>query len=78
MAKTVFDLKNSKKIFFEVSFQFSLLNKLKNIFCFRWNLKKLFKKKFAHFRVTAQIFWGLATKERGNLKTLNFGIGVLQ
>ena len=61
MAKTVFDLKNSKKIFFEVSLQFSLLNKPKNIFCFR-----------------PLIFWGLAPKERGNIKTWNFGIGVLQ
>ena len=35
MANTVFDLKNSKKKFLEVALQFSLLNKLKNIFCFQ-------------------------------------------
>ena len=39
-----------------------------------WNEKK----KFPHFRVTPLIFWGLAPKERGNIKTWNFGIGVLQ
>ena len=38
-----------------------------------WNEKK----KIPHFRVTPQIFWGLASKERGNIKTWNFGIGVL-
>ena len=27
-------------------------------------------------RVTVQIFWGPATKERGNMKTWNFGIGI--
>ena len=32
----------------------------------------------ADFRVTVQIFWGPATKERGNIETLNFGIGVQQ
>ena len=42
-------------------------------------LKILIKKfSFAHFRVTVQIFKGPATKERGNFKTCNFGIGVLQ
>ena len=33
---------------------------------------------FPHFRVTPLIFWGLPPKERGNIKTWNFGIGVLQ
>ena len=33
---------------------------------------------FAHFRVTLQIFWCPATKERDNIETWNFGIGVQQ
>ena len=78
MAKTVFDLKNSKKIVFSIS----------SVFAFKQGKPyvvsgETFKKNYkfflcAYFRVIAQIFWGLATKERGNLKTRHFGIGVLQ
>ena len=32
----------------------------------------------ADFRVTVNIFWGPATKERGNIETCNFKIGVRQ
>ena len=39
-----------------------------------WNEKKF----SPHFRVTPLIFWGLVPKERGNIETWNFGIGVLQ
>ena len=77
MVKTVFYLYRGKTIW--VSLQFMLLNKLKNIFCFRCNLYKCEIKKICpHFMVTVQIFKGPATKERGNFKTCNFGIVFLQ
>ena len=81
MAKTVLNLKNINFFFFflSISSVFPFKQAKEHILFQVKPLKKFNNIIFeAHFRVTAQIFWGLATKERGNLKTWNFGIGVLQ
>ena len=78
MAKTVFGIKNSKQIFFSISSVFAFKQAKEHIL-FQVILKNFLNENisFAHFRVTAEIFCGLATKERGNIKTWHFGIGVL-
>ena len=78
MGKTVFDLKNSKTNLIKVSLQFLLFNKLKNIFCFRWKLKK-FEHKICfppHFRVVVQFFWrhyDQGKRQHKDMKFWNWG-----
>ena len=77
MGKTVFDLYKVKiNIFLNIS-SFLALKKSKNVFLLCCRLQNG-TKKIADIRVTVNIFWGPATKERGNIKTWNFGFGVQQ
>ena len=79
MGKTVFDLYKDKiNIFLHISL-FLAFKKIKEYISPCPRLEKRFKLFFkADIRVTFQIFWGPATKERGNIETWNFGIGVQQ
>ena len=79
MGKTVFGQKNIYIFFLIISSVFAF-KQAKEHTLFQVKTLKILNKNcfFAHFRVTVKIFRGPATKERGNIKTLNFGIGVLQ
>ena len=78
MAKTVFDIKNSyTNMFSPFSSVFAFKQAKETNFVSGVTFDNIFFL-FAHFRVTFQIFWGPATKERSNIKNWNFGIGVLQ
>ena len=71
-AKTVFDLYKVKiNIFLNIS-SFLALKKSKNVFLLCCRLQN--GKKIADIRVTVNIFWGPATKERGNIKDMKFWI----
>ena len=80
MGKTVFGLKNIFIFFLIISSVFAFKQAKEHTLFQVKTIKKNLNKNcfFAHFRVTFKIFRGPATKERGNIKTLNFGIGVLQ
>ena len=60
MAKRFWSVQGQNKYFFEYL-----------------KIDKLFSSSFfsSDFRVTVHIFWGPATKERGNIETWHFGIG---
>ena len=66
MSKTVFDLYKVKINFFLNFTSFLAFQKSKNTFPPVAGFKN---KICVDFRVTAKIFKGLATKERGNIKT---------
>ena len=74
MSKTVFDLYKVKIIFFLHFTSLLTLKKSKNMFPPIAGFKKVFILNFfVDFRVMVQIFTGLATKERGNMKFWNWG-----
>ena len=69
MGKTVFDLYKVKILILNFT-SFLALKKSKNTFPPVADFKKVFKQIFfVEFRATAQIFRGLATKERSNIQT---------
>ena len=74
MAKTVFNLKNSLKNIFWSIFSVFAFKEAKEYILFQVKTYKMWNENFfvPHFRVTALIFWGLAPKERGYIKTWNF------
>ena len=69
MGQTVFICTRSKIFFLKFHFIFSFLKVKEYVSPMSQASKRFLKKNLVDFMVTAQIFEGLATKERGNIKT---------